>query len=103
MDLRRLLVVDDHHEFAMMLGDILRDHGATVSVAVSGREALELVKSQSFDALISDVCMQGMDGIELVRQAREFVPGLAAVLMTGEARGEQLAETKRCEVLAVLP
>ncbi len=103
MDPRRVLVVDDHREFARTLGDILRDHGASVRVATSAREALELVKREPFDALISDVVMHGMNGVELVREARLLVPGLPAVLMTGENPSAALAQMSLGEVLAVLP
>ena len=54
----------------------------TVSCAYSGREALKKMKSLSYGILLTDIRMEGMDGLELVRQVREAYPQTVCILMT---------------------
>jgi PAS domain S-box-containing protein len=70
----RVLIVDDSADTIEMLHCLLVLEGAIVSCATSGREALEIARSDSFDVIISDISMPGMDGFDLLRRLRE-IPG----------------------------
>jgi CheY-like chemotaxis protein len=66
----RILVVDDNHDAADTLCTLLTAFGATVSVAYSGRDALENVESFEPDVTLLDIGMPGMDGYEVARRIR---------------------------------
>ncbi|CAM5452606.1 ANTAR domain-containing response regulator [Thauera mechernichensis] len=65
--MKTVLIVDDDRVIVNLLAEGLRDFGYAVSTAVSGEEALERVKDQSFDLGVLDMRMPGMCGIELAR------------------------------------
>ena len=83
---RRVLVVDDEESIRLLLYDILRLDDHSVEVARSGIEALDRVRSQDFDVIITDMKMPGMDGASFYREVRERDPGLARriVFITGD-------------------
>jgi CheY-like chemotaxis protein len=68
----RILVVDDHDDTAEMLAAYLKRHGYLTDTASSATEALEKVKAESFDLIISDIAMPVMSGYELVEELRRM-------------------------------
>jgi DNA-binding NtrC family response regulator len=78
----RILVVDDELSIRISLGDLLRRDGYQVEVADSGESALEMLKTQSFDLLMVDVKMPGMDGLEMLERVMEDDPDTTVVMMT---------------------
>ena len=79
-----LLVVDDEEDLADIVAEELEDYGFKVKTAYSGREALEVVKSQPIDYVVSDVKMPNGDGKELLSSIRSRDPAVPVVLlMTG--------------------
>jgi two-component system response regulator PilR (NtrC family) len=77
-----LLIADDEQGYRDVLKVIFEDRGHKVEAVTNGRSALAKLKSQPFDAVISDVRMPDMDGIEFLCAAREFYPEIGIVLMT---------------------
>jgi signal transduction histidine kinase/ActR/RegA family two-component response regulator len=88
-----ILLVDDEAMIRETLAAALEEAGYTVLVAVDGAEALELIFSPAvIDVLVTDLSMQGIDGLAVIQQAQTRRPGLPAVLLTGYAgHGAQLA------------
>jgi CheY-like chemotaxis protein len=86
---RKVLFVDDDAEARQLTGIVLRAHGADVTTVSSGAEALEAMRKERFDALVSDLAMPGLDGIELMRAIRQLPPELggdiAAIAVTGHS------------------
>lgn len=78
----RVLVVDDDLGVCQSLRDLLRGERCSVETALSGTEAMELVKTKPFDLILSDVVMPDMDGYELYTTVKKRVPDLPVVLMT---------------------
>ena len=79
----RLLVVDDVEAIRLALKDSLHLQGYDVVSAGSGEEALELLRSQPFDLLLTDQAMPGLTGIELVEATVRIHPNMPVVLLTG--------------------
>ncbi len=80
----RILAVDDEPLIGKMMGRILRTEKHVVVTAMSGDEALERLREQSFDVVITDVGLgAGMNGWELAAEVRSRWPGLRVVFATG--------------------
>jgi two-component system NtrC family sensor kinase len=86
VDAKRVLVVDDEESIRLLLHDILRLDHHSVALAKSGLEAAELVERESFDIIITDMKMPGMDGASFYRQVRQRDPAQARriIFITGD-------------------
>jgi len=80
-----LLVVDDEEIVRDSLRDWLDGVGYDVAVAASAEEALEILKKKKFNIMLADLVMPGMNGIELMKEAKKIYPTLAAVIITAHA------------------
>jgi len=89
---RRLLVADDDPDIRQLLSDRLTSDGYVVHTAADGREALKAIRSQKFDALIADIKMPEVSGLEVLRKVREEQPSMPVIIITAaEARERALA------------
>jgi len=80
-----LLIVDDELGMRQFLTHLFQRDGHVVRAAENGRQAMELLRDAPSDLVISDVRMPDMNGIELLRSARELFPEIEVVLMTAFA------------------
>jgi signal transduction histidine kinase/CheY-like chemotaxis protein len=83
--LKRVLVADDESIVVSLIRDTLEDEGHQVFTANDGTSALDLIRQHPFDLIVTDIRMPGMNGIELVKAARELQPELAVIFITGYA------------------
>ncbi len=81
----RVLVVDDEPVIRSFLVRVLEREGYAVQAASNGPEALDYLEATSFDLLLTDIKMDQLDGVELLRQAKTRQPDLAVILLTGHA------------------
>jgi cyclic di-GMP phosphodiesterase len=79
----RLLVVDDEEPVRKVIAVVLSHLGHHCQTAAGGEEALQILKTQRFDAVISDLQMPGMSGMELLSRVRQNYPQLAFLVVTG--------------------
>src|SRR5688572_4232897 len=79
----RLLIVDDESTLVTALLSTLRDEGYTVTGATTPTDALEIIRRQQFDVMLTDLHLPEMDGIALSRAAMEIDPKLIVIMMTG--------------------
>ncbi len=82
----RILLVEDAPDVQLIVADLLRANGHQVSVSSDGSDALGIVSEQSFDVLILDVMLPGLDGFELCRAVRER--GFEGGILMLTARGQ---------------
>ena len=85
MPAEKILVVDDEQSMTQFLGIVLRKEGYQVTATNNGRDALEKVRSEGFDVVVTDIRMPGMDGIQLLEGIRKLDPTLPVVIMTAYA------------------
>jgi len=81
----RVLIVDDEVEFLESIGERLRNRGFVVDTAGSGSQALEMIQSSIYDAIVLDVMMPGLDGMATLKQALARKADLQIILLTGHA------------------
>jgi DNA-binding NtrC family response regulator len=87
-----ILIVDDEQSYRQLLSLVFESDGHSVRTAMNGRQALETLRSEPADVIISDVKMPDIDGIEMLRAVRETLPDLGVVLMTAFASVETARE-----------
>ncbi len=80
-----ILIVDDEQSYRQLLSLVFEGDGHSIRVGKNGREALDLLEEDPAEIIISDVRMPDMDGIELLRNAREIMPDIGVILMTAFA------------------
>ena len=81
----KILIVDDEKSMCQYLSIMLKKEGYKVKTASSGNKAVSEVKSSNFDVVITDIRMEGMDGIELLSAVKELDPSLPVIIMTAYA------------------
>lgn len=102
--MRKYLLVDDNVAFAENVAEILRDElDADVTVAEGGQQALDLVGTTRFDAVVTDMRMPVMSGAKLVHEIRRVDPGLPAIVVTAYTGENDLLAAREEGLLAVLP
>ncbi|MCG2712729.1 MAG: response regulator [Candidatus Omnitrophica bacterium] len=87
---RNILIIDDEKLITRTLRKLLEKEGYEVTVAHSGQEALEHIKCRNFNLIVCDVRMPQMDGVETIREIRNYLkqegkPSVPELLITGYA------------------
>ena len=70
----RVLLVDDEASFLEILAERMRARGLDVTCATSGTEAIRLAQEETYDAVVLDLAMPGLDGLETLRRLRVMQP-----------------------------
>ena len=91
----RILVVDDEPAVRDSMSDWLREDGYEVAGAASGFEAVEKVKEQNWNIMLLDLKMPGMDGIETMKQVKEFSLETEIIMVTAFATVDTAVEAMR--------
>ena len=79
-----ILLVDDEERFVEILAQRLQARGLNVDVATTGEKAIALTKVKDFDAVLLDLSMPGMDGIEVLKEMKKTNPVLQIIILTGQ-------------------
>jgi CheY-like chemotaxis protein len=82
MKKEKILVVDDEEVLRNLAKEVLSEEGYQVTLASSGEQALEFLKKASFDLVIADLKMPGMDGMELLKKVKEQNKETQVILLT---------------------
>jgi DNA-binding NtrC family response regulator len=98
----KVLLVDDEVDFTEALSERMESRGLEVDVAASGPEALEKVHGKPYDAIILDMAMPEMDGIETLKRLLEDNPDLQVILLTGRATVRQGIEAMKIGAMDLL-
>jgi len=80
-----ILITEDDRVQREVIDDILTQSGYEVTASESAETTLEILKDRSFDLVLTDMRMPGMDGLELLRRAKRLRPDLDVVVMTAHA------------------
>jgi DNA-binding response OmpR family regulator len=81
----RVLIVDDEAPIRLTLEAILRRTGYSVTTAANGEEATDWLMQSSFDLLLIDLKLPGMDGLTFARTAQQSQPSAAILFITGSS------------------
>lgn len=95
---KKILVVDDSHEFSFLLSSLLKVHNIEVKSLDAPDLALENLSENHYDLIIVDYLMEPFNGLELIDKAREFEihKSTKAILVTAKKlESKELQEVKR--------
>jgi DNA-binding NtrC family response regulator len=79
----RVLIVDDEQDFATAIAERLSKRGFHASSVFSGQDALRAVKETEYDAVVLDLKMPGMDGLQTLQEIRKIDPAVQILVLTG--------------------
>ena len=79
----KVLVVDDEADVRNFLMDELGAENFNVSTASNGGDAIVIAAEQTFDIIIMDMLMPGLDGIQVIRVLKKVIPGTPIIGLTG--------------------
>jgi len=92
----RLLLVDDEEDLLDALCESLRAQGFEVLGFADPAPALDALRADQFDLLLSDLMLPGMDGTQLLKKALQIDPDLVGVIITGQGSIEAAVEAMKC-------
>ena len=78
-----VLIVDDEIDLLEIMAERLRTRGMNVSTTTSAIDALKMVESESYDAVVLDLMMPEMDGIKAFKALKKINPAIRIILLTG--------------------
>jgi len=90
-----ILLIDDDASLRRVIEYSLKERGYAVRTAESGEEGLLLFGSERFDAVITDITMPGMNGMEVLRKVQEASPGLPVIIITAYGTIESAVEAMK--------
>ncbi len=91
----KILVVDDEMDICRALDFLLRAEGYSVTTATSGEDAIEKIKVEHFDVVLTDLKMEKMDGIGVLEKTKELSSDTAVIIMTAFASVESAVEAMK--------
>src|SRR5258705_2257239 len=91
----RVLVVDDERSMRELLAIMLKQAGHEVTVAEGGEQAIEVIKGEPFDLVITDLRMRKVDGIGVLRATKEHSPSTVVLVVTAFASTEPAVEAMK--------
>ena len=91
----KVLLVDDEKEFLDLLGERMSARGMEVKKTTSAADALKITEEQTFDAIILDLLMPEMDGIQVLKTLKAKHPELQVILLTGHGSIEKGVDAMR--------
>jgi len=104
----RLLIVDDEEGFVNVIANRLGRRGIDTTKALSGTEAIQILRKKDFDVAVLDLKMEDMDGIEVLKIFKKMVPEMPVIMLTGHGSERAAREgieqgafdylTKPCEL-----
>jgi len=91
----KILLVDDETDFLEVMSERMSARGMEVTTAESALDALEQVEKGGFDAIVLDLMMPGMDGLETLKAIKRKRPELQVILLSGHATLEKGIEAMK--------
>ena len=96
----KVLVVDDEADICKVIQFLLEREGYSVVCACSGKEAIEAIHKDNFNAILTDWKLGGLDGLAMLKKVREITPITPVIIMSAFGSHESVTEATRCGAAA---
>lgn len=90
-----VLLVDDEEQFLSAFSERLKTRGLKIDTAASGQQALSQARGKDIDAIVLDLAMPGMDGLETLKKLKAENPDLQVIILTGHGSLEKGVEAMK--------
>jgi len=98
----KILLVDDEPDLLEVMGSVIRGWGYDLITAVSGKEAIEMIKAKRPDIIVLDYLMPGMDGIATLKEIRKFDKKIPVIMFTAYP-DKIIKGTEKLGISALIP
>ena len=98
----KVLLIDDEKDFVEALAERMKTRGMNVTTTTSASEALKILEAEAFDAIVLDIHMPGMDGLQTLEAIKKRNSDLQVVLLTGHATVEKGIEAMKLGAMDLL-
>lgn len=95
MDKTKILIVDDEQNILLYLSEALEDEGYQIITKTNGEDAIESLQQEDYDLLLVDLKLRDMEGLEVMRKAKERDPDSVVIMLTGHGSLESAVEAIR--------
>lgn len=99
----KVLIVDDDKAFLQILAERMQNRGMEVSTAESAAEALKMLEKESYDAVLLDLMMPEMGGIEALQIMRKKQPEIQVIFVTGHPSVSKGVEAMKLGAMDFIP
>jgi len=99
---QKVLIVDDEKDFLDIIAERIHARGMDVSTTTSAEDAIHMVEEKSYDVIIMDFMMPGMNGFQTLKAIKEKKPEVQIILLTGNVLEENRIEAKKLGALDVI-
>jgi len=98
----KILLIEDDEDVAEVLAEAFAAGGHEIAIALTGEDGLARLARDHPDAIVLDVRLTGLNGVDVLRQIRSLDPGLPVIIMTGLATPGELTEIRRLGVTEIV-
>jgi len=98
----KVLLIDDEKDFVEALAERMKTRGMNVTTTTSAAEALKKLEAEAYDAIVLDLHMPGMDGLQTLEAIKKKNSDLQVVLLTGHATVEKGIEAMKLGAMDLL-
>jgi CheY-like chemotaxis protein len=100
---KNILVIDDEEIIIKTLSKLLEKNGYSVLVAKNGQDALAMIEEESFDLIVADIRMPGMNGVEIIQDIyKNLGKSIPTIFITGYADEEMKKSAKALKPIAYI-
>ena len=98
----KILLIEDDEDVAEVLAEAFAAGGHEIAIALTGEDGLARLARDHPDAIVLDVRLPGLNGVDVLRQIRSRDPGLPVIIMTGLATPGELTEMRRLGITEIV-